>query len=243
MSQYTTGEIAKLCNVSVRTVQYYDARGILVPSSLSEGGRRLYSRADLDKMKIICFLRELELPIDSIKRLLEEEHPENVIALLLDRQEKVLREEIAQKQKRAQTLAELRRALAGLPGVSVGSIGDIARIMENRKQLRRLRIWMVAMGFLADALQVSTLTVWIFTGIWWPFAAGMLAAVSICVWISARYFRNVAYICPECHSIFKPKLKESLFARHTPNTRRLTCPHCGHHGYCVETYGKEDDLC
>ena len=32
---YTTGEIAKLCGVSVRTVQYYDDRGILIPSALS----------------------------------------------------------------------------------------------------------------------------------------------------------------------------------------------------------------
>ena len=30
MSKYTTGEIAKLCGVSVRTVQYYDTRGIPV---------------------------------------------------------------------------------------------------------------------------------------------------------------------------------------------------------------------
>ncbi len=35
MSKYTTGELAKLCNVSVRTVQYYDARGIPVPTALS----------------------------------------------------------------------------------------------------------------------------------------------------------------------------------------------------------------
>ena len=42
MSKYITGEIAKLCGVSVRTVQHYDSRNILVPSELSEG-RRLYS--------------------------------------------------------------------------------------------------------------------------------------------------------------------------------------------------------
>ena len=47
MSKYTTGELAKLCGVTVRTVQYYDARGILIPSELSEGGRRLYSEDDL----------------------------------------------------------------------------------------------------------------------------------------------------------------------------------------------------
>ena len=55
MPKYTTGEIAKLCGVTVRTVQYYDTRGILVPSELTEGGRRLYSEDDLKRLKIICF--------------------------------------------------------------------------------------------------------------------------------------------------------------------------------------------
>ena len=59
MSKYTTGEIAKLCGVSVRTVQYYDSRNILVPSELSEGGRRLYSEQDLKRMKPPTTLRQL----------------------------------------------------------------------------------------------------------------------------------------------------------------------------------------
>ena len=42
MAQYTTGELAKECGITVRTVQFYDQRGILVPSALTEGGRRLY---------------------------------------------------------------------------------------------------------------------------------------------------------------------------------------------------------
>ena len=50
MSQYTTGEMAKACGVTVRTVQFYDQRGILIPSALTEGGRRLYSENDLKKM-------------------------------------------------------------------------------------------------------------------------------------------------------------------------------------------------
>jgi DNA-binding transcriptional MerR regulator len=84
---YTTGEIAKLCDVSVRTVQYYDTRGILVPSQLSEGGRRLYSEQDLGRMRVICFLRELGISINGIATLLADEHPEQIISLLLDGQE------------------------------------------------------------------------------------------------------------------------------------------------------------
>ena len=87
MSKYTTGEIAKICGVSVRTVQYYDTREILIPSELSEGGRRLYSEEDLRRMKIICFLRDMNLPINTIAQLFAEEHPENVIDLFLQQQE------------------------------------------------------------------------------------------------------------------------------------------------------------
>lgn len=42
---YTTGDLAKLAGVSVRTVQYYDKRGILSPSDLTEGGRRIYGES------------------------------------------------------------------------------------------------------------------------------------------------------------------------------------------------------
>ena len=72
MPQYTTGEMAKLCGVTVRTVQYYDNRGILVPSDLSEGGRRLYSEEDLRKLQTICFLRNMGVSIQTIGELFEE---------------------------------------------------------------------------------------------------------------------------------------------------------------------------
>ena len=111
MSKYTTGELAKLCGVTVRTVQYYDTRGILIPSDLSEGGRRLYSDDDLKRMKVICFLRELDLPIDAISQILNEEHPEKVILLLIEQQEVALSEEISEKQGKLEKLRELKNGL------------------------------------------------------------------------------------------------------------------------------------
>ena len=90
MSKYTTGEMAKLCGVTVRTVQYYDTRGILIPSALSEGGRRLYSEDDLKRLKVICFLRELDIPIDAISQIMKDVHPEKVIELLIEQQDSIL---------------------------------------------------------------------------------------------------------------------------------------------------------
>ncbi len=243
MSKYTTGELAKLCGVSVRTVQYYDSRGILVPSELSEGGRRLYSEADLGKMKVICFLRGLDIPIDSIRDLLHEEHPEAVIGMLLDEQERILRREIEDKQARVSKISAVRRELDRMNSFSVEIIGDIAHLMENKNQTRRLHIKMVVIGLLMDAIQIATLMVWILEGVWLPYLLSIPVVVLMGIWISCIYYQNTVYICPECHSVFRPRFRESFFAHHTPYTRKLTCPTCGHRGFCVETYGREPKSC
>lgn len=239
MSKYTTGEVAKLCGVSVRTVQYYDTRGILVPSDLSEGGRRLYSEEDVRQMKIICFLRELGLPINSIGELLSEADPGSVISLLLKQQEQALRQEISARQTRLDMLEQMTRELKNVEHFSVESIGDIATIMENKTKLRKVRAVMLSVGIVMDIVEIATLIYWIVKGVWWPFAAGMCLVILAGIWISAYYFNHVAYICPQCHQVFKPTFQEAFFARHTPNTRKLTCRGCGHKGFCVETYGKE----
>ena len=234
MSKYTTGELAKLCGVTVRTVQYYDTRGILVPSELTEGGRRLYSEDDVRRMKIICFLRDLGLPIDAISRLLSEDDPGSVISLLLDQQEKQLKEEIGEREEQLRKLGELRDGLKGVSEFSVETIGDIAYTMTNKKELKRIHMTMLATGIPLAVLQWSSVILWITKGIWWLFLIWALVAIPYGVWVSRWYFRRVAYICPQCHSVFRPTFREAFFAGHTPATRKLTCPSCGHHGFCVE---------
>lgn len=236
MSQYTTGELARLCNVSVRTVQYYDARGILEPSALSEGGRRLYSERDLKKMKIICFLRELDLPINSIKELLDEPEPEKTLALLIEKRTKELQIEQEENQKQLQKLQELKQNLNKAEQFSFETIGDVAHIMENKKKLRRTRAIMIIVGILIEMIEIGTLIYALKSGNWWPFGVGMVAVIALAIWLSAFYYKRTAYICPQCHKIFHPNFKEVFFANHTPNTRKLTCPGCSHKGFCVETY-------
>ena len=239
MSKYTTGELAKLCDVSVRTVQYYDSRNILVPSELSEGGRRLYSENDLQKLKIICFLRSVDVPINSIAELFEEDNPEKVIAILLEQQKKECKDEMNECQKKLQTLDQIERGMKIMESFSVESIGDIAHIMKNVKKLRKTRVTMLAVGVITELIEWATLILWIVKGIWIPFAVGLPIAVGLGVWIIKFYFDRIVYICPECHTVFRPKFKEAFWANHTPTTRKLTCTKCGHKGFCVETCEEE----
>ena len=236
MSKYTTGELAKLCGVTVRTVQYYDSRGILIPTELSEGGRRLYTDDDLRRLRIICFLRDMGLPIDAIAQLLAEEEPGRVVELLLEQQEQAVRQELARSQSRLEKLEALRRQVKQ-PAFSVESIGDIAYLMERRTQLKRVHTAMLLAGIPMSLLEVTGIVLWIVTGVWWPFAVYLLLAVPFGILISRYYFRRVAYLCPQCHTVFRPVLKEAFFARHTPSARKLTCTCCGYHGFCVETIG------
>ena len=241
MSKYTTGELAKRCGVTVRTVQYYDTRGILIPSGLSEGGRRLYSEDDLKRMKVICFLRELDLPIDAISQILKEEHPEKVISLLIEQQEDILSEEIAKKQGKLEKLRELKNGLKGKTDFSLETISDIAVLMEGKKKLKNMRWMMSLTGIPVIALQWFSVIFWIVRGIWQPFAVWVLAAAVWGTLVSRHYFHHVKYICPECHEVFRPALKEAFWANHTPSARRLTCTACGHKGFCVEVWGGEGE--
>ena len=241
MSKYTTGEIAKLCGVSVRTVQYYDSRNILVPSELSEGGRRLYSEDDLKRMRIICFLREAGLPINSIGELFAEEHPEKVISILLDQQEQTLREELEEQQKKLSIVETIKRELKEVKNFSVESIGDIAFVMKNKNKLRKMRLTMVLTGIPVTALQWTSIVLWITNGLWWLFVIWACVAIPWGIVVSINYFKRVAYICPECHEVFRPRFKEVFWAYHTPKMRRLTCPKCGHRGLCVEVYAEKED--
>ena len=241
MSKYTTGEIAKLCGVSVRTVQYYDSRNILVPSELSEGGRRLYSEDDLKRMRIICFLREAGLPINSIGELFAEEHPEKVISILLDQHEQTLREALEEQQNKLSIVETIKRELKEVKNFSVDSIGDIAIVMKNKNKLRKMRLTMVLTGIPVTALQWTSIILWITNGLWWLFAIWACVAIPWGITVSIYYFKRVAYICPECHEVFRPRFKEVFWAYHTPKMCRLTCPKCGHKGLCVEVYAEKED--
>lgn len=87
-----------------------------------------------------------------------------------------------------------------------------------------------------DIAEIGTLALWITKGYWLPFAVVLCAIAAVAGMTTATYHRQTAYICPECHTVFRPTLKQFLLSKHTPSARKLTCTACGHNGFCVETY-------
>ena len=54
--EYTIGDLAKQLNITTRTIRYYDQKGLVKPSRVSESGYRLYSNEQIKQLKLIIFL-------------------------------------------------------------------------------------------------------------------------------------------------------------------------------------------
>ena len=78
---YTVSEAARLAHVTVRTLHHYDAIGLLVPSTRSPSGYRLYTDADLRRLHQILLLRELGFPLETIRRVLDDPSYDRATAL------------------------------------------------------------------------------------------------------------------------------------------------------------------
>ncbi|MBQ8527837.1 MAG: MerR family transcriptional regulator [Lachnospiraceae bacterium] len=237
MSNYTTGELAKAAGVTVRTVQYYDTRGILIPSDFSEGGRRLYTENDLKKLKVICFLRELGLSLNHVGDILEADNATKVINLLLEEQRKTLETEVAERKSQLDRISDIQKEMKNIADFSVENLGDVAYVMENKKKMKKVYSVILGIGLVLDGLELGAFIYAIKTGNWWLFAAVLLLMLIVLFPLMNFYHKYTVYICPECHEVFKPKKSEWFWANHTPKTRKLTCPCCSYKGFCVETYG------
>lgn len=236
MSTYTTGELARRCGVSVRTVQFYDKKDLLRPAAHSEGGRRLYDDASEKRLKAIMLFKALGLSLEAIAEILRSGRPADTLDLLLDRRGQVLSSEIAERQHQRKAITALKNAIADTGDLPVESIQDMEEMMNGNNQMKKTYALMLCGGLAMDAAEIAAVVHWIRTGDWLPFALVMPGVAAAAAALVRRYYRDAAYICPQCHETFKPAFRPFFFARHTARTRKLTCPHCGFDGYCVEVH-------
>ena len=241
MSLYTTGELAKKCNVSVRTIQYYDERGILVPTDLTEGGRRLFSEEDVATLETICFLRDLDISIKDIAEILKADESKKVIELLLDEQDKNLQEDIKRKTEQLGKIKSIRSSLASFKDGTKKTIHDISSIMEEKEKRKKMYKKMAIISIPLETAEIITFLVGGLKGIWLPFFITFAVTIITTVFLLNYWYKRIEYICPECHTRFQPKKMEVLFANHNLKMRKLTCPKCKRKIWSLEVYRREVD--
>ena len=107
----TVGEIAAKAGVTIRAIQYYDQKGLLVPSAKGSRNLRLYTKQDLDRLyRILCY-KFLGLSLDEIRqRLGEGEHTDTSRQIKEELQKRIAGEEreISERMKRYALLKDLQ---------------------------------------------------------------------------------------------------------------------------------------
>lgn len=71
---YTVQQLATLAGVSARTLHHYDQVGLLSPRRDASNGYRQYDEHDLLVLQQIMFFKELELPLQEIKKVIHDPH-------------------------------------------------------------------------------------------------------------------------------------------------------------------------
>lgn len=132
----TAGEVARLADVSARTLQHYDAIGLLCPRRSGEGvanNRKLYDAADIDRLGRIIALKEYGFKLDEIKDVIDGGDGAVLAAFdekldALRRQEAELRNLILFAHVLAITGSDLVAGLVAGP-VVIDELADAARLL------------------------------------------------------------------------------------------------------------------
>ena len=96
---FTTGQLAKMAKVSVRTIRFYDTANILKPSVINEDtGARFYVREDFLKLEQILLYKYLGFSLDEIKELMLNSDDKDFMLDSLRLQNKLVDDKIEQMQ-------------------------------------------------------------------------------------------------------------------------------------------------
>ena len=66
---YSSGQFARMANVSVRTIRFYDKQNILKPSYVTPAGARFYTDSDFARLQQILLLKYLGFSLDDIREM------------------------------------------------------------------------------------------------------------------------------------------------------------------------------
>jgi len=234
MSNYTTGDMAQLCNVSVRTVQFYDTKGILHPSGFTEGGRRIYNDDDLRKFRFVCTLKAIGLSLNAVKNVLESELSGNILTLLLNEQVKLLADEIEERRKQLEMINAIKDSIRDKAMIPANTIIGIEGMMEKKKKIRnQKKLAMIYMGVGVAAASQLLLLAWVIRSrTWWALGAYLLVALAG-IGMTVFQLKDSVFICPQCGGVFKLPLRRAFFSTGSHKVRWMACPECGRRDWCV----------
>jgi DNA-binding transcriptional MerR regulator len=113
---YTIGDLAREFGVTLRTLRFYEDRGLLSPRR--DGTARIYDARDRDRLSVILKGKQLGFTLTEIRAMVAEERsgngPAMNLKLSLEQVEDQIRHLEQQKSEIEEALAELKARRAGM---------------------------------------------------------------------------------------------------------------------------------
>lgn len=132
---YTSGEVAKIAGVTVRTIRYYDTKGILIPSKYSSSGHRLYSNEDIKKLKRVLALKYLGLTLEEIKRVESQSFEKNNMVDSLSLQKNIIKNKINHMKTVLSAIEIAENSFNSEENIDLNQAIDVIKILEEEKVL------------------------------------------------------------------------------------------------------------
>jgi DNA-binding transcriptional MerR regulator len=113
-SEYTIGDLAREFDVTLRTLRFYESKGLIKPRR--QGMARIYSQEDRERLALILQGKRLGFTLREIRELVATQGHTKDAALPLSREQCLAQIKLLEKQKRdiETALAELRRNYTAL---------------------------------------------------------------------------------------------------------------------------------
>ncbi len=134
---YTTGEIAKMAGVTIRTIRYYDTKGILKPSHHTDAGHRLYSEEDFIKLKKILALKYLGLSLDEVMNTENSDFEKDDMVNSLQIQKSIIQNKINHMKTVLEAIETAENSIEKDENLDWRKTVDIIKILEDEKDLRQ----------------------------------------------------------------------------------------------------------
>jgi DNA-binding transcriptional MerR regulator len=108
---FTVKQLSKMAGITPRTLHYYDEIGLLKPSQVGANGYRYYGEEALLRLQQILLYRELDLPLEHIKEIVE--HPDFDVLSALESHRQKLRQRIMHMERLIDTVDDTISHLKG----------------------------------------------------------------------------------------------------------------------------------
>lgn len=137
---FTVKQLSKLAGITPRTLHYYDEIGLLKPSRVGENGYRYYEQESLLRLQQILLYRELDMPLENIKRIMGRKGFDVMSALESHKQE--LQKRITQLERLVATVDDTILYLEGKKEMSQKQLfAALSQVQETEMEKEAMQLY------------------------------------------------------------------------------------------------------